>query len=52
MLDKLMFRVVPAALLIVVALVYYPPTAGRIRKWVSLWYYSRPSIQATPVSTP
>jgi hypothetical protein len=52
MLDKLVFRVMPALLLVGVFLLYYPPTANRIRQWVSHWYYSRYKSEAPILDAP
>lgn len=40
-LDRVVFRGVPALLLVIIFLLHYPPTAIPIRRHLSEWYYSR-----------
>lgn len=41
MLDKFLFRVVPALLLAAVGLLYYPHTSRVIRNYIADWYFAR-----------
>ncbi|MBL9125039.1 MAG: hypothetical protein JNG90_15485 [Planctomycetaceae bacterium] len=48
-LDRFVFRVVPAILLVIIFLLHYPPTATPIRRQIAEWYYRR--LQPSPVHT-